>query len=454
MPHRPPAGDRRVLSGFAIIGPMNPDFDAAREHFVEGLRALEQGRAADAERCFEASLQRLPGRASTLLNLGVARLRLQRPQEALQALEASLAADPAPAETWGHRGIALARLGRLDEALASFDAALARAPGDAAAAFHRARALGALQRHAEALATLEALLRSDPGEGAVWLQQARTLQCLNRHDDALRSYHRALELDPSLAEAWSLLGQLLRDRGEYEDAARCFEQALQRGADPELNGWLLAAARGGTPPPHTPATYVRGLFDGYAGDFDRHLRDSLHYRAPENLDALLDEAGMPTVAAALDLGCGTGLCGALLRRRAAAVDGVDLSAPMLERARAGGHYRHLHCADLAAHLSDSDERYGLVLAADVFIYVGALDAVFAGVRRVLEPGGRFAFTVEAAGGGVEVELRRSLRYAHGEAHLRALAQAQGLRWLAQRTAPLREDQGRPVTGLHVVLAAP
>lgn len=437
-----------------MIGTMDPDFDAARGHFLAGLQALEQGRAAAAERCFEDSLRRLPGRASTLLNLGVARLRLQRPQEALQVLDASVAADPAPAETWGHRGIALARLGRMEEALASFDAALARAPGDAAAAFHRARTLAALQRHEEALATLQSLLQTGPEEGAVWLLKARTLQCLNRHDEALPAYRRALELDPSLAEAWSLLGQLLRDRGEFDDAARCFEQALQRGGDAELNRWLLAAARGGRAPPHTPATYVRGLFGGYADDFDRHLREGLRYRAPETLEALLDEAATPAVAAALDLGCGTGLCGPLLRRRAAAVDGVDLSPPMLARARVGGLYRHLHCADLVAHLHACADRYGLVLAADVFIYVGALDEVFAGVRRVLEPGGRFAFTVESAAKGIDYELRSSLRYAHGETYLRALAQAQGLRWRAQRAAPLREDQGRPVAGLHVVLAVP
>ena len=95
-----------------------------------------------------------------------------------------------------------------------------------------------------------------------------------------------------------------------------------------------------------------------------------------------------------------------------------------------------------------------MLAADVFIYVGALDEVFAGVRRVLEPGGRFAFSVEAAAADVSFELRPSLRYAHGEPYLRALARRHGLSWLAQRLAPLREDQGRAVAGLYVVLGAP
>jgi predicted TPR repeat methyltransferase len=75
------------------------------------------------------------------------------------------------------------------------------------------------------------------------------------------------------------------------------------------------------------------------------------------------------------------------------------------------------------------------------------------VRRVLQPGGLFAFSVEATDEPHPV-LRDSLRYAHGEAYLRALAAAHGLQGWRSPAGTLREDQGRPVAGLCVLLRAP
>ena len=437
---------------------MNDDFERASALFQAGMASFEQGDYAGAESHLEASLVHLPGRPSTLLNLGVARLRLGRPQEALQALDAALVARPDDADAWGHRGVALAELGRPEDALAAFDQALVLAPGATAACYHRAMVLGALGRHNEALAAFEMLLQSKADDAQTWLQQARCLQCLGRHEAALPSYRHALALDPTLGEGWSLLGQALKDRGDIDEAAACFEQALTHGADAELNRWLLAGVRDGPAPDHAPAAYVQRLFDGYAADFDRHLLQGLRYQAPTVLAEMLTEPLRAAPAsrrhAALDLGCGTGLCAELLHRHADAVDGVDLSGAMLAKAQALGRYRQLLRVDAVAHLQTTPERYGWMLAADVLIYIGALDDLFAGVRRVLLPGGRFAFSVEAATAGVAFELRRSLRYAHGESYLREQARRHDLVWLAHREAPLREDQGLPVTGLYVVLGAP
>jgi predicted TPR repeat methyltransferase len=135
------------------------------------------------------------------------------------------------------------------------------------------------------------------------------------------------------------------------------------------------------------------------------------------------------------------------------VDGVDISQRMLDQARALGIYTSLIHADVADYLRGADRRDDLVLAADVFIYVGDLDAVFAGVARVLRPGGWFGFTVERAEDDEELRLLPSLRYAHSEPYIRLLARAHGLTVQALWRAPLREDQQRPVEGLYVYLVA-
>ena len=126
---------------------------------------------------------------------------------------------------------------------------------------------------------------------------------------------------------------------------------------------------------------------------------------------------------ALDLGCGTGLMGQQLGGLAATIDGVDLSAAMIERARATGVYRELHVGPLAAALAASlAGRYDLVTAADVLVYVGDLAPVFAAVWRVLRPGGWFAFTLQAS--AVEpFVLGPDLRFAHGRRYVEAQAVA-------------------------------
>lgn len=379
------------------------DFEAGRAAFLAGVQAFEAGDFARAETLFLEALRRVPGRTSALVNLAAVRHRLGRPQEALAAL----------------------------------DQALAGAPDDRAAWFHR----------------------------------GQLLQQLGRPGDALGSYERVLALDPHHGAAWSQRGGLLKDMGRLAEAAHSFRQALAHGGDVELNRYFLAsvlpyegtddAAEAAPAPASAPARYVEALFDSYADGFDEHLVGKLGYRTPQLIAQMLplgEGRGAQAVPArrwgsALDLGCGTGLMGPVLAPHCGALDGVDLSSLMLEKARALGCYRHLVHAEIAAHLRETQERHDLVVAADVFVYIGDLAPVFAGVARVLMPGGLFAFSVEEAGDGTErYELRPSSRYAHREAYLRQLAAGHGFDVRSLTRATLRHEQRVPIGGLLVLLA--
>jgi len=208
-------------------------------------------------------------------------------------------------------------------------------------------------------------------------------------------------------------------------------------------------------PASAPRSYVQSLFDRYAADFDQHLVGQLAYRAPEELAAGLARLGRTHFRHALDLGCGTGLCGPGLARMALRVVGVDLSPTMLSRASTRGCYAELVQQDIAVHVERTPARHDLVVATDVFIYVGALERVFGGLARVMRPGALFGFSVERADertlGDAGFELRRSLRYAHGEGYLRRLAAAHGMTVCRIDATTLRVEQGVPIEGLVVVL---
>lgn len=394
-------------------------FAAARDRFTEGLAHLQAGRAAEAEAALRASLALLPGRPSTLLNLAVALLRQGRAAEALPLLDQVLAVEPGDADALGHRSVALQ----------------------------------ALQRPAEAQATLERLVQAAPARPEAWFHLG---QVRHQQDDAagaLAAYERCLALRDDHGPAWSQRGQALKDLGRIDEAAASFERALALGDDPELNAYYRAGLRGDASPARPPRWYVERLFDDYAPAFDQHLVDTLGYCAPEVLQRLVTGVGGAGFDSALDLGCGTGLCGPLLRPLAARLAGVDLSAAMLEAARARGVYDALHQGDLVEHLMTTDERHDLIVAADVFIYVGDLAPVFEGVARVLRPGGLFAFSVEPAPADAAFVLQPSLRYAHGEASIRALAARHGLAVAAHERGALRADEVHPVQGGYWVLRA-
>ena len=392
-------------------------FERARALFFEGNALLEAGACREAERRFEAALALVPGRVSILVNLGAARVGGGRHAEALAALDQALEHVPDDLEAWSHRGVALAGLGRHAEALDCHDRVLARAPERA----------------------------------ANWLRRGEALQCLERPREALDAYERALTLDPTLAQAWSQRGGILRDAGRLAEAAHAFEQALAHGGDRSLNGYYLAAATGRAAPASAPQPYVEAFFDEYAPTFEHHLVGLLGYRAPQTLVGQLTARAPRRWRSALDLGCGTGLCGRLLRPLADRLVGVDLSARMLEQARSRGVYDELVQADIAAHLAATPDRHDLVVATDVFIYVGDLAAAIAGAARALEAGGWLAFTAEAAADDdAAFVLLPSLRYAHGERSLRRLAADHGFAVEQLLRAPLREDQGRPVEGLYAL----
>ena len=340
--------------------------------------------------------------------------------------------------------------GRLDAARADFEAALALVPGRASVLANLGVTLYRLRQWQDAAHTLDAALRADPAHADAWMALAMCQLQLERMPEALTAFDRALAIDQTLAEAWSQRGHLMREAGHLAEAARCYRQALQHGADDDFNRYCLAAVQDPRDPPPPPARYAQALFDEYADDFQDHLVGQLRYTAHETLVAPLRRDGR-RLARVLDLGCGTGLCGRLLAPLADAVDGVDVSQAMVAQARASGAYRAVEHGGLVPFLRAQSAPVDLVLAADVFIYVGALDAVFAAVRQRLRPGGCFAFSVELASEGQEPQLRPSLRYAHSLPYVERLAKAHGFQVRQTWQAPLREDQQKPVMGLYVLL---
>ena len=260
------------------------------------------------------------------------------------------------------------------------------------------------------------------------------------------------EMAPEWPTAWAARADAAEKAGELASAIEAWRTVLRLDTD-DIHGARLHLARlGDMPVPEAPPeTYVRALFDSYAGRFDAALLEKLGYRAPWIIaERLRAHAGdrMP-FARGLDLGCGTGLVGEALAGEISWLDGVDISPQMIEQARRKGCYNSLHTGAIDVELARPGAQYDVVTAADVFVYMGDLGQTVRAVAARLVPGGFFAFTVEKTEEEPFV-LRDSLRYAHGLSYLRDILTGSGLEIIDCSEVELRQDRGAPITGLAVL----
>ena len=156
----------------------------------------------------------------------------------------------------------------------------------------------------------------------------------------------------------------------------------------------------------------------------------------------------------MDLGCGTGLCGPLFRGMARTMVGVDLSPGMLTMASQRKLYDRLVTGDITKELRKYEDTYDLILAADVFIYVGGLDQVFQAISTALKPGGLFALSIEAEVESDDFVLKPTGRYTHSIGYTGRLAEVAGLREVSLDESVLRMDKAQPIDGYIVVLGKP
>ena len=108
--------------------------------------------------------------------------------------------------------------------------------------------------------------------------------------------------------------------------------------------------------------------------------------------ALLERLKTPrweTVREAADLGCGTGRTGEWLRKQGVgAIDGVDLTPEMLEKARTRGAHRVLAEADVS-DTGLATGAYDLAVTSLVDEHLATLDPLYREAFRVVRPGGQY-----------------------------------------------------------------
>jgi predicted TPR repeat methyltransferase len=407
-----------AVAGFRIAIALKPDFAEAHNNLGNALTT--QGREDEAIGHYTQALALRPGYADAHVNLGNVLDQQGRLEEALAHYQQALAISPGLPETHLHLGDVLKKLDRAGEAIACYRRAIALRPDLAAAHCKLATALLDQRDFAAATACFERALALAPGLVDAWLGLGHVFHQSRRYDEALAAFARA----PGLAQAWIGRARALRRLQRPQEAVDAYREALARGGDAEVIHYYLASLGAELAPAAAPRRLVRTVFDRYSDRYDQHVVGALKYRTPELLfDAMVRLLPSHDLDV-LDLGCGTGLLGTRFHPFARTLTGVDVSPNMLNIARQRQIYDRLVCSELSEFLPTQARGLDVVVAADVFVYLGDLSGVFRAVRSTLRDGGLFGFSVEA-GAEQDVVLRSTLRYAHSAAYLRKLSHDHG-----------------------------
>jgi len=147
----------------------------------------------------------------------------------------------------------------------------------------------------------------------------------------------------------------------------------------------------------------------------------------------------------MDLGCGTGLFGVEINQFCEHLEGVDLSAKMLDKAKEKSVYNKLVKQDIVDYLSNVSLNSDYFVSTDVFIYIGDLSDVFRLIKSRNKTGGKLAFSTEDYDGD-DFFLEQSGRYSHSKKYIKGLCEKFGYELSNFETQTLRKDKNQYIKG--------
>lgn len=443
-----------------------------------GLLLHSQGHRARAVELYKKALALSPNLDHLYYFLGNGLNEQGQHKKAISAYQRALAADYDSLNTLLHLGMARQHLGQLAQARTCFEKILRQAPHCTQAAYRLGLLAFQQTRYQEAADHFATVLQNEAENVDACFNLALCQKQLGQRRKALDLFKKASTLAPGDADIFYNIGVLYKDEGKFDEAEKAFlhtlslhpdkgicltdlailyhiqnrldeaissyQRAMETGFQSEAAGHMIAALSG-QKTDTAPRRYVIDLFDNYASSFDRILTGDLSYDIPRKLAQMFQQHHDRPLPRILDLGCGTGLSGLPFRETGNHLTGVDLSEKMLALAEQKQIYDQLHCCEIIEFLRTTTDGYDLVIAADVFVYLGRLEPFFTALNSCLSHGNTLLFSVERCS-GEEYCLRQSGRYAHSEKYIRRLTEQFHFQIKHQQKTGIRKERGEWIPG--------
>lgn len=275
-------------------------------------------------------------------------------------------------------------------------------------------------------------------------------QDLGELEKAAKLYDIVLNKNPKHLPTLNNYAYLCHKSEDLNKAEKLYKQVLQLNPDHEAAQHMLNSLAGCTPDT-APLDYIETIFDNYAENFENNLLNDLAYQTPRELwqkyNILFPDSNR---SQCLDLGCGTGLAAEAFMPCSSNFTGVDISDKILQVADSKNIYTKLIKNDILSFLEQDENAYDLIVAADVFTYMGNLEALFKACFKQSMVNGVMCFSVENTKEET-FSLKDTGRFGHSPSYIKNLCQQTGWTVLSSHNSRLRQDRNEWIWGHLFIL---
>lgn len=397
----------------------------------------------------EQSLKHVPDGVDTYDILrAVLYARNGKREQAEKIYQDILKRNPYRAEVWCNLADIYRDKGEYAAAEEYYKRALAQNKDDIPARQNLADLLVRQNRLAEALEEYRVLIRINNNDTLTLYNLATVLERTGNFEDAAGLYFKVLFMAHAPQETEWRIADTLTALAERDKNGRKLATDFARGwvknqPNNPVAGHTLAALTGATDPNMTE--YVKRLYDAFADTYDDKMTQLKVIAMPEAI-TLLPEHIEGNV---LDLGCGTGLFGRLMKGHIHHLTGVDISPKMIEHARQTGTYQSLITDDIIHFLYQQDTMYSLIVGIEIIPYMSEINNFFEQVYKHLLPDGLFALSVEITTEPAPT-LALSGRYVYPRAYITDSLRQVGFKMTTEKHISLRREGNGFADGLVIV----
>lgn len=450
------------LSQAVIHAPHIPEF-----HNNLANAYKHAGRSQEALQHYHEALRLKANYPQAHNNLGTLLYQLGKYEEAKDHFQKAIRIDPMLWDAHYNLANTYVQLDRLTDAAAHFKEVLKLRPEHLGALHNLGIILCNLKDFQGAKPPLMTVVAHEPDNIDALFHLGVIYSALAQAQEALTCYQKVLHLQPEHAHAHHNMATIYLHLNQTEQALAHYQRAYALEPSNKTALHMVSALTGQPSEQGAPLEYTRALFDQYAYNYEEHVKKLLKYRVPSLLREMIAPLAsqIPQPCYGLDLGCGTGLCAPLFADVVAKLVGVDVSPNMIEIARQHGGYYKLHNTDILSYLAQQDEKFDLIIAADVLVYFGSLADLFAACRKVLKEKGLWCFSIEdlthsethnaldSSGKFTSFSLQKSGRYAHHAHYIENLAAKHHFVVSQKKHEIIRYQADSPVKGILYMLQA-
>jgi len=207
--------------------PDSDKFEEAKNLFLLAVDSIQNEHFEKAEQYLFSSLNLMPDRLSTFINLSTVLIKLEKLEKAEEVLSKAIALYPEDATLYSNQGQLFSKYKNWQMALDCYNKSITLKNDYAEVYSNRGIVLFELRHLEKAISSYDKAIELKSNYPEAYANRGIVFKELKKFDQALLSYGRAIELNPDYAEAHYNLGILLVEIRRFDEAFQSYDRAIE-----------------------------------------------------------------------------------------------------------------------------------------------------------------------------------------------------------------------------------